>query len=262
MRLVALGTNGFFPGNNRHTASYLLLPTPKIAILLDAGTGVARLIEPSVAVHLVTVKELHIVLSHYHLDHVSGLFYLTGAWPGRKVILYAPGKPLIEANGEKAIKQLLGAPFYPLPTLPLEIRPITSQEVLVADLKFQLRSQRHPGGSIGIRIEDYLSYITDTVADPETVTFVRGSKLLLHEVWLNDEEANSSIEADGVPAREKHSWAGAVARIAATAKVGMLAPIHHPPWRTDEQVDMLIQNLKRISGVPALRLAEGAIYDV
>ncbi|SMB96187.1 Ribonuclease BN, tRNA processing enzyme [Thermanaeromonas toyohensis ToBE] len=262
MLLIPLGINGFFPFNNRHTSCYLVMPSSNTAFLLDAGTGIIRLLKPEVKAKLEQVQELHIILSHYHLDHTSGLFYLTGVWPNRKVVCHAPGYPLVEADPLQALEKLLGPPLYPLRLndLPLEIEAVTEPRKEIAGLEFRFRPQQHPGSSVGIRVGDYLAYITDTVADPQTAEFARGVNLLMHEVWLTDEEAEHSIEADGVPARAKHSWVGAVAEITKKAEVNLFAPIHHAPWRTDDEILLLAQDIERKCGTPVLALQEGNEY--
>lgn len=265
MKLVPLGTNGFFPSHDRHTSCYLLfLQDPERAIVLDAGTGMARLLQPEIRAALSRVEELHILLSHYHLDHTCGLFYLTGVWPGKKAIVYAPTHPMVDCDGRKALVCLLGPPLYPLTLadLPVDVIPVSGGQVEVAGVPVRFRPQRHPGGSVGIRIGDVLTYVTDTVTDPGTAEFARGSLVLLHEVWLTDEEAGVVVEADGVPAREKHSWAGAVAEIATLAGVQHLAPIHHSPWRSSEEVKSLVKSLSVKTSAHVLELIEGTEYEI
>ena len=69
-KLIVLGGGGWFPANGRHTACALLRDGDG-AILIDAGTGVGRLVEnPDL---LDGVQQLDILLTHFHLDHVVGL---------------------------------------------------------------------------------------------------------------------------------------------------------------------------------------------
>ena len=77
MQLVPLGCGGFIPARGRQTMSFLVLEGGA-ALVLDAGSGLARLLEPQVAARLPEDGPLDIVLTHYHLDHVVGLSYLPG----------------------------------------------------------------------------------------------------------------------------------------------------------------------------------------
>ncbi len=257
--LVPLGLNGFFPGQGRHTACHLVLPRGPggPALILDAGTGLARLAEPGVGELVRGAAEVHVLLSHYHLDHVAGLAYLSGLAaslpPGREVTVWAPAPPLVEADPGEALGRLLNPPLNarPLAELPLRVVPVAAPEVAVGGVPVRLRPQAHPGGSVGIRVADAVAYVTDTAPDPATAGFARGCRVLLHEVWLTDEEAAAS------PARAGHSWPAGVAEVAARAQVGALAPVHHPPWRDEAGVAALVAALAKAAGLPVLHLREG-----
>src|SRR4028118_2049108 len=71
MMLEFLGTAGYHPSASRHTScAYIADAGVKCGFVLDAGTGFFRLIGRTLP------PQLHIFLSHAHLDHVSGLTYL------------------------------------------------------------------------------------------------------------------------------------------------------------------------------------------
>lgn len=84
MKLHCLGTAGYHPNDNRHTACFFL---PEQGIALDAGTSVYRL-HP-----LIKTNSLSILLSHTHLDHVMGLTFfwdlLGGSTPLERIHIYA-----------------------------------------------------------------------------------------------------------------------------------------------------------------------------
>lgn len=259
-RLVPLGINGYIPSFGRQTMSFLLL-TAQEALLLDAGTGVSRLLEPTMIELLQPYDCLNIILSHYHLDHVVGLSYLPGTWMRGVVRIYAPGRPFVEAEPNEALDRLLRPPLFPrrfedFPT-PVEVLPIRSEWLQIGNLTIHLHGQSHPGGSMGVRIGDGIAYVTDTPVEQTTEAFVQGVKLLLHEVWLTDEEA----EQDQVE-REKHSYVSGVAQIARHAKVGSLMPIHHHPKRSDGEIQKLVQEMEALAGVEGVVPEEGRIYPL
>src|SRR5262245_34247263 len=72
MKLVMLGTGGYFPTSRRHTACLML---PEIGVVLDAGSGMCRIGE------FLQTGHLDIFLTHAHLDHVAGLTYLVNLVP-------------------------------------------------------------------------------------------------------------------------------------------------------------------------------------
>ena len=70
-----LGAGGWIPTGTHATCS-ALLREGDAAVLIDAGSGVERLVaDPSL---LDGVERLELVLTHFHLDHVVGLAYLPG----------------------------------------------------------------------------------------------------------------------------------------------------------------------------------------
>lgn len=259
MHWAPLGTNGFFPSYGRHTMSFLVL-TDDAALLLDAGTGIGRLAEPDWQERLRRHDTLHIVLTHYHLDHVVGLTYLAGMWQ-RPVKLYAPSDPLVDAKAPTALAELLRPPYFPrhLDQLefPVEITPFGGENLEVAGLELSFRRQRHPGGSVGVRVGQNLTYVTDTEVDERTIDFAHRSHTLLHEVWATDEEAaDPGFEPRG------HSWTGGVAVIAQRAKVQRLVPVHHHPLRSNEDVLEVAAELDRGDAFEVAVVDEGEVYSV
>jgi ribonuclease BN (tRNA processing enzyme) len=258
MKVVPLGINGFVPTFGRHTTSFLLL-TDKTAILLDAGTGVARLFESHLVNLLSPYAELNIILSHYHLDHIIGLSYLPGILCRRSVTIYAPAPPLIESNPADSIQKLLRPPFFSLSLeqFPMGVRvvPITKLQFQVAELSVSVRVQTHPGGSIGIRLGEVV-FMTDTIVDENAIPFTRAAELLLHEVWLEDDDIRGN-ESD----LAGHSYAGGVVNMALNAGVRRLMPIHLHPTKTAHEIERLAKTMSR-DALQVTLPAEGRVYEL
>lgn len=259
LKLVALGAAGYLPSHGRQTMTFLLVEG-ETRLLLDAGSGLSRIVEPQVAALLPPGAPLDVLLTHYHLDHVVGLSYLPGLARERRVTIHAPGPPLV-ASGPEALDLLLAPPLFPVTIdrwpMPTRVAAYSGTELRIGGLELRLRSQRHPGGSVGVRIGDALAYVTDTVMDPATVDFVRGVKLLLHEVWLSEEEA--AIEE---AARTGHSDAGAVADLAREAGVGRLWVVHHHPRRSPDAVAAMAARMQERAGRPVEVPVEGRVVEL
>jgi ribonuclease BN (tRNA processing enzyme) len=263
MKLLPLGLNGFFPSHGRQTMCFLCTDDAAggAPLLLDAGTGLGRLREERVRACLEGVEQLDIVLTHYHLDHTVGLTYLSAAW-GRAARILAPAPPLVDFPPAEALARLIDPPLFPIPLdrfpIPVELCSYSSAEELSALLgtPVSLRRQQHPGGSVGLRLGD-LAYVTDTTADDATVELVRDCRLLLHEVWLSDEEAERNQNQ-----LAGHAAVSAVARLAAAAGVAALAPVHHHPLRDPARLDELYDELRAMAAVPVVRLEEGEPYQL
>jgi ribonuclease BN (tRNA processing enzyme) len=231
--------------------SFLVLG-PEHALLLDAGTGVARFLEPAVRALLRPYARLEVLLTHYHLDHVVGLVYLIGAWRDRPLRIWGPAPPLSDSRPREALGRLLNPPLCGVPLdefpMPVEIVELREERAEIAGIDVRLRRQDHPGGSMGVRLGDSLAYATDTAADPATIELARGVDLLMHEVWKTDSE---KVDGPG------HSPVGRVAALARQACVKRLMPVHHFPGRTDAELHDIVASLHEQSGVECVLGQEG-----
>lgn len=255
---MPLGINGYFPSYERHTACYVAL-TDDAAFMLDAGTGVGRLLEPQIVDLLKPYDHLNIFLSHYHLDHCGGLAYLAGVW-NREVRIHGPASPHSISSPEEALGRLLDAPFSaPIKVLPFEIKliAVAEESMMVDGVEMRFRTQKHWCNSMGIRLGDDIAYITDTIPDEGTIDLVRGVKLLLHEVWMTDGE----VERDEVGRRE-HSNASAVAQIGKAAGVGRIMMIHHKPGRSPEEIEEIRRSMEDLAEREVIAPVEGRVYEV
>lgn len=254
--LIPLGTNGFYSSYGRQTMSFLLLGSGR-ALLLDAGTGTARLGEPEIRRHFEgpeAPKRLDIVLSHYHLDHIVGLTYLGTAWQG-PVRLFGPAPPLVDSSPRRALDHLLSAPLGigDLP-IPIEVEAYDA-DFEIDGVSFWIRRQEHPGGSVGLRLDNQIAYVTDTVADAETVELVRGVGMLLHDCWTNDELAAAEPRLIA-----GHSTIESAIEIAERAEVAALAPVHHHPRRGPAALARLFETVSNDTQVRVVHLVEGESY--
>ena len=187
-------------------------------LLIDAGTGVQRLVEhPEL---LEGAKRLDIVLTHFHLDHVAGLSYLP-ALP-LKAEIWGPGQALYGTSTEAVLGRVLGKPVFaaPVQEIASAVREIPAGPFEAGPFGVSAREQRlHTDPTLAIRIGDELTYCTDTAADPGNAEFAEGSRLLFHEAWY----AQASTDD------ETHTAAGEAGRIAKAAGVARLVLIHVSP---------------------------------
>jgi len=255
-KIVALGCNGFIPTFNRHTMSYLLIDDSDEVIVLDAGTGISRLIEPEVSEIISAKKNINIILSHYHLDHMIGLSYLPGLWPSKSIRLFAPSKPYVDVKAEDAVNKLLNPPLFSLsfsnyPNKKNELIPITGSQLTINGHTFRFTKLNHPGGSMGMRIDDAICYITDTCVNEKYIDFISGCEHLLHEIWMTREEVKKNEKgASG------HSVLEDVIALSVKANIKKLIPIHlHPKW--SEEVFLNNLRISQNEDVAVIPLTDG-----
>jgi glyoxylase-like metal-dependent hydrolase (beta-lactamase superfamily II) len=147
LSITPLGTNGFIPTHGRQTQCYLVRRDAS-AFVLDAGTGLGRLLEAPLADALRGLERLEIVLTHYHLDHTVGLSYLTAVAGLLPVRIHAPAPPLVDGTPE-ALSRLIAPPLFPLRfvefPIAVEVVPYHGNELEVGGARLRLRRQEHAG---------------------------------------------------------------------------------------------------------------------
>jgi ribonuclease BN (tRNA processing enzyme) len=214
-----LGSGGWLPNDRRETACVYLREGDSV-LLLDAGTGMRRLVtEPGL---LDGVRHVRIALSHWHLDHVSGLAAISRE--GFETCeLWGPGR-LHGTSTDAVARRLLDPPIF------VGAERFTAYGELEGELElgpFRIETRVQPlhlGPTVGMKVNGVLAYCTDTASDPGTIEFVSGVRFLLHEAYV----------AADVSDDPTHSAAGEAARIAAAAGVERLVLMHVDPTLADD----------------------------
>lgn len=224
MRVVFLGTGGYHPSEERHTACLMF---PEQGIVFDAGTGAFRIPR-----HLAT-PGLDVFLTHAHLDHVAGLTYLLAPLVMKQIdaVRVHATATVLTALREHLFSSAL------FPVMPaFDLRPLSGASLQIggATVTWQ-KLPSHPGGSMAYRITSptngcaarSLAYVTDTTADGSYVDFVSGADVLVHECYFPDALEDWAIKTG-------HSTTSKVLRAAAEADVGRLVLVHADPRSTGD----------------------------
>ena len=231
MRLSLLGTQGWIPTGARETTCFAVDDGERL-IVVDAGTGFRRLVTPPFRRLVEDRAEIHLLLTHYHLDHVCGLAYAPAILAGRRLTVHAPAPELTGVDPAEALSGLIRQPYNPKPWHELagvELRLLHAGVNDLAGHRVGVRAQRHSDTSVAYRLDDALVVATDTAVDPATVEFAAGAGVLLHESWYCGDGPGANVPAALRPGYAAHSEARAVARLAVEARVGRLVLIHLNP---------------------------------
>lgn len=184
MKLTVLGGGGWIPTHENETACYMI-ETEGALILLDAGTGVSNLSSYQDVIQ--RYDTLHIVLSHYHFDHIIGLSFLPMLFNDHQIWIYGPGAPAYPAGVNEILNSFFSEPFAGSSAEKLTDNigfvDYTEGPFMVGDVSFEAFSQHHAHPSYGLKVDNSLYYASDTSLLKETFQQAEGVKMLLHECW-------------------------------------------------------------------------------
>jgi ribonuclease BN (tRNA processing enzyme) len=217
---VLLGSGGWIPTSRRATCS-ALVRREEHALLIDAGTGIGRLMEEEGL--LDGVRSLELVLTHFHLDHVVGLAYLPALPVSEPPRVYGPGTSLYGTPTGEILSRLVGPPLFAANLMELVsgIEEIGEGHFNAGPFELTARIQRHHNDpTLALRLDDTLTYCTDTAYDAGNVDFASGSRVLFHEAWWTE---------DAPREESTHSSARQASEIARAAEVERLVLIHIRP---------------------------------
>jgi len=232
-------------------------------LVCDAGTGIIPL--GNVLMQQRGIREITILLTHYHWDHISGLpFFVPAFVPGWRINFFGPGES--RRDIEQHIADQMKAPYFPVETEtwlaginyldprggPLQVGPIGVEYFNV----------HHPGSTYGYRIhvngktvvyasDNELSFINESI-ERRKLEFEEHEQHLLEQ--MKHEQKQRALEImDGVDLlihdsqytpedyAKKRGWGHScyieTVNAAVDAKVRSLYLFHLDPNYADEQVD-------------------------
>ncbi|MBM4329010.1 MAG: MBL fold metallo-hydrolase [Deltaproteobacteria bacterium] len=212
-------------------------------LILDAGTGIVELgmdllLRHRAASGGITKIVGHILLSHFHWDHVHGFAFFRPCYL-RENEFHVYGVRNLEANVRTTLERQMAEPNFPIRLEHLaaslhfhDIEP--GDSFPVGDLNVTVAKLSHPGDSYGYRIEGngkVMIYATDTEhvddeMDEALLKLAYKADLLVYDSMFAPEQYLGLW--DKLPRRKwGHStWEQGVA-LAQAAKVKRLALFHH-----------------------------------
>jgi ribonuclease BN (tRNA processing enzyme) len=225
MKVIPLGTNGFFPSFGRQTACYIFRLKDTL-IVLDAGSGLFRLAERNSL--LQGVREVHLYLSHYHLDHTFGFYAAFKLLKGLEVKVFA-------GESRRLFSEFVNLNYFPIDYSRkhknftwhmLKESVFTDSGYTVSVIKQKHRSEV----SFAYKFNFGLAYVTDGDISQKTLEFVKNIPLLLYEHSEDGREIYRRTKKIGSQMLDGHATTIGAALIAKGANVGQLALIHHNPF--------------------------------
>jgi len=122
-------------------------------VACDAGTGIIPLGNALLAEG--KVKEMLIVLTHYHWDHICGLpFFVPAFTPDWKIRFFGPGED--DEDVQELLAHQMRAPYFPVETETwlADIKYLKPGQggITHGDIKLDYFHVHHPGTTFGYRI--------------------------------------------------------------------------------------------------------------
>jgi phosphoribosyl 1,2-cyclic phosphodiesterase/DNA-binding response OmpR family regulator len=221
----------------------------------------------------------HVLISHTHWDHIQGIpFFAPFFIPGNKWDFYAP-----KGFGESLRETLAGQMEYTyFPITPeafgaeLNYNNLSEGVFRIDDVVIRTRYLNHPALTIAFRIEvdgavvvyacDHEPHSREAAdgtsmlqgQDLQHAEFLRDADLVIHDAQYLASEYAGKIGWG-------HSTVEYSLQVCKTAGVKQLAITHHDPMRSDDAIDVMIDNLRGSLGADAtinvFAAAEGMILD-
>jgi phosphoribosyl 1,2-cyclic phosphodiesterase len=217
-----------------------------------------------------------VLLTHLHWDHVQGLpFFVPVDRPGASLDIYGPQQE--EGPLGEVFTGIMRPPYFPI--RPHDVRGTIlfhdagDDDFSVGEAKVRSRWVRHNGPTLGYRI-DWGGYSVAYISDhgpgtrPEhpddhiprrVLELCDGVDLLIHDAQYTPEEYE-------IKRGWGHCTVGYAVHVARESGARQLAMFHHDPWRTDEQIDALLDEAQSLAagGLPntVVAASEGMVIDL
>jgi phosphoribosyl 1,2-cyclic phosphodiesterase len=215
-------------------------------VVLDCGSGLREfgrsLAEPGNGERRV----FHVLLSHYHFDHLEGLPYFQPLYDPRSEIEFYGFEPEGRSVRE-TLENLIRPPYFPvaLAGVPSRLRFLRAgpEPLRVGAVTASSLPLNHPDGSLAWRLEyggRRVLFATDhehgnDAIDAGLERFADGADLLIYDATYVPSEYESMRRGWG------HStWYAAVA-LARAARVRRLVLFHHHPDHSDDELERLLE---------------------
>ena len=223
-------------------------------IVFDAGTGIRNL-----GLELVREepREIHLCLTHFHLDHVEGIGFFAPLFDPRTE-LHIWGPPSTERSLEERIGFYLSPPVFPLDLadIPAQLafHDVPDEPWQIGGAEVFATEVSHPGTTVGYRLTEngsVFAYIPDhepavgvplEALSPDWMSgfsVAAGATALVHDAQYSEDEYESKVGWG-------HSSIADAVLFASRAAVGRLLLFHHDPLHDDRKLEALQERAREI----------------
>ena len=237
-------------------------PSEKEAVIIDCGSGIRALGEELVRRQ---VSRIHILLSHFHWDHLQGLPSFAPLFqPGVEITFYAT-RPADQVR--RLLEFQMAPPFFPVPFAEVgsntEFRHIECGQAFQAgSISAEAFALYHPQGAVGFRVEadgQALVHASDhewgnAEVDAGLIRAANKADLLVMDAQYTPEEYAGKVGWG-------HSSYAHAAQAAQSAGVRRMLLFHHDPEHDDAFLDAMLADAKKLFAGTGMA-TEGHVLDL
>jgi len=257
MKLTFWGVRGSVPVSGKHYVKYgghtpcaSLPSSEKDLIVIDAGTGIMRLGEALTEKKDKKYVHIHLVFTHFHIDHIMGLPFFPPLFSREtKVSFYSPLK---SGETQRLLSTLMGGRFFPIPFdktgAEKKFVEVPLGDFAIGNVRISHIPLNHPQGSFAYRFSEKgrnIVFATDTEhpekgMDEQLVAFAQKTDILIYDATFTPDEYKKGRRGWG------HSTWKQGTRVAQKAGAGKLYLSHFNPSHSDKKIDNIIKSAREV----------------
>jgi ribonuclease BN (tRNA processing enzyme) len=226
-------------------------------VIVDAGSGIRRLGNRLLEENR---HDYTMIFTHAHWDHIMGFPFFKPIYR-RNTGIHLYGCPFAQASVREMISRIMTPPNFPVnfEEIRAQIRyeESCSNPFSIGGLSVTPIPLSHPNQGLGYRFEEdgkSFVFLTDNelayrhpggMAFEEYVAFARGADLLIHDAEYLPEDYRFTQKWG-------HSVYTDAVRLALDAGVRRLGLYHHNQERTDQGVEKIVDDCRKLAAGSAL----------
>jgi ribonuclease BN (tRNA processing enzyme) len=217
-------------------------------VIVDAGTGIRRLGDRLMARSGYGTLDIHLLLTHFHLDHVLGLPFFSPLYSARARIRFY--SPVLPRETEKWLSGLMTGRYFPVgfreTASQKDFQKVEEEGFSVGKLRVSALPLNHPQGSLAYSIgekDDGIVFATDTEPPDEGIDerlagFIRAVAHFVCDATFTPQEY-----------RRRQGWGHSTwehgTELARAAGVRDLLLSHFNPDHDDRAIDEMVRQARR-----------------